>query len=157
MSTIQTRVERDADMFDEEQRQLDVRRRQKLNYHVGDLVQNMKNRWRVNQPIHHQTPYEWLKMKTFSETFIDYSPEGKQERTTWLFSEFLRMAHGDEKLFLEVYTECLNQYFPVEDQRYGWAPKLTRSYRKRRKGMELHIEMRHQRFRRPIHIDTSIP
>ena len=67
-----------------------------------------------------------LHMLTFDDTYRDYAPDSKNERSRVRIESLLVLCRGDEELLLGEYARALEKFFPVKtwSSHYVWNPKL---------------------------------
>lgn len=139
----------------EELSRLQVRHElEELQELLNDEIFNMSERFRRASAIRGSITLgqkrlfvKRLHMMSFDDTYRDYAPSTKLERTRMRIESLLELCHGDEALLLSEYAKALEKYFPIEtwSKYFEWNPKLiekTLKSGKKRKTIRHHMRYR---------------
>ncbi len=116
---------------------------------LGDEIYNMQERFTRALAIRGRITLverrifvKHLHMRTFDETYRDYAPESKNDRSRVRIESLIVLCHGDEALFLREYVRALEKFFPVGSwsPHYYWKPRL---FQKKLKSGKLRTSLKH--------------
>jgi hypothetical protein len=129
MSSVDTRINREAKLYQEEVDVAKRRRLERLRMLLDDEVLNMLLRGRiVTRTKDKKVNADWLHHKTFDQTYRDFGIRTKRYRTRVRFENLLKLCDGDKKLLQDEYDRSLNKYFPIPGKRYEWGSRLTKAF-----------------------------
>lgn len=125
MSSSDTRARRNARYFKEELAAVRAQALSRLRDDLSDDLMNMKVRIEATG-VKRDSLAKWLHGKTFDQTYHDFGPKAKQQRSRPRIQAWLDMCEGDENLFLQLYTRALEVRFPIPGGAFEWSPQLKR-------------------------------
>lgn len=122
MSSVDTRIKREARLYEAEISATHGRRLSRLQALLVDEVINMLGR--CGNSGHPGEPADWLHGKDFNQSYRDFAYQSKQYRTRVRIENLLALCGGDKELLLKEYAVVLEKYFPIPQKRYRWKPTL---------------------------------
>ncbi|UTX51708.1 hypothetical protein KI440_02025 [Candidatus Saccharibacteria bacterium TM7i] len=122
MPSIDERIRREARRHRRRIAQEKELAHQALREFVYDDVQNMRGR-SIDLGIEVDAAAHWLHMKNYDDTYKDWSPRSKQQRTRLRIESLLELAESTPVLLKE-YEQALSRYFPIRWKGYVWNPQL---------------------------------
>lgn len=142
------RIQNEARRTQQEVRAVYARAGERLREYVQNDVANMRARSGANA----KDAAKWLHMKSYDDTYRDYSAEGKRRRTRVRIERLLELAGGDRQLLMREYSLALSRSFPLP-YHLVWAPRFITSTLPSGK---VRVTMRyHQKHRPPSRGDAD--